>query len=670
MVSSGDRRRARWRAADTISSPRTSPGAALSFDPRASSTTSPTRAVSSSSSSMMSVRRASRSSGDRSFSSRISWRLARIVAIGVRSSWEASATRLRCAWTDSSSASSVRLNVWASRASSSPPWTSMRSRSRRSGLAAIRSVCRVKRAIGASAVRATRTPSSAARAIPAAAMITSSISWWRSASSTWVSGSATWTAPCEPTPDVSTRRWVEPTVASLRKLPRPLLATSRTSSSTGSLVVSWLARQTEPVGLTSWTKPEGPPNVPPRALSRPSPWSQSLTPPKSLGPPPGLLGPPPPPPNTSSLPGPWGPGTTPARTRIGCTSVFREVSSCPVSSERVPAYTDTATATTATATASPAASPIRARKLTSDLHWRGSDSRGLPQRVAHPPNRMDQRAGAGVLQLAPQVADVDTQRVGGRAEVISPHAVVDEAVGEHPARVEHEQFQQLVFGPGELDERAGDLDPVAGGIQLELLERQPAVDVPLPAGTAQQCPDPSPQLIDVKRLDQVVIGPGVEPVDPVRNGITRRQHEHRNPVALPPEQPAHLQPVDVRQADVKHHRVRDGARHLEERVGAGLRQHHLVAGQAQRPAQHISQAPVIVDDEQSHSPDCGRSPGRSVKLLLFAYPGSAARSRRTAPRIPLMNAGAPDPQNRLAVSIASSMAPSGGIGCSLGTTSG
>ena len=139
-----------------------------------------------------------------------------MVAIGVRSSWEASATRLRCDWTERSSASSVLLKVWASRANSPPPVTSTRSESSRSGLAAMVSVCRVKRAIGASAVRATSSPSRAASAIPAAAMIASSRSWCDRASSTWVSGSATWTAPYLPAPWTSTRRWFEPRVTSVK----------------------------------------------------------------------------------------------------------------------------------------------------------------------------------------------------------------------------------------------------------------------------------------------------------------------------------------------------------------------------------------------------------------------------------------------------------------------
>ena len=65
---------------------------------------------------------------------------------GVRSSWLASATRLRCASTDCSSASSVVLKLCASRAISSRPETS--SRCDGSGLAVSDSVRRVKRAIG------------------------------------------------------------------------------------------------------------------------------------------------------------------------------------------------------------------------------------------------------------------------------------------------------------------------------------------------------------------------------------------------------------------------------------------------------------------------------------------------------------------------------------------
>ena len=63
---------------------------------------------------------------------------------------------------------------------------------------------------------------------------------------------------------------------------------------------------------------------------------------------------------------------------------------------------------------------------------RGAASLRLAQHVADAAHRVDQRARAGVLELAPQVADVDAQRVRGRAEVVAPDAVVDQAVRAAP----------------------------------------------------------------------------------------------------------------------------------------------------------------------------------------------------------------------------------------------
>ena len=106
---------------------------------------------------MMSARRLSRSSSGSRSASCSTWMFARRLAIGVRSSWLASATRWRCASAERSSASSVALKLRARRASSS--WPSISRRCERSGLAVSASVRRVKRETGASAARATTKPS-------------------------------------------------------------------------------------------------------------------------------------------------------------------------------------------------------------------------------------------------------------------------------------------------------------------------------------------------------------------------------------------------------------------------------------------------------------------------------------------------------------------------------
>ncbi len=178
---------------------------------------SPTSAVSSSSSETMSARRSARSCGASRSASPSTWMLARRLAIGVRSSWLASATRFDCAEAERSSASSVRLKLRARRVSSSRPVSS--SRCERSGSPVSASVAPVKRRMGFSAVRATSAPRAIARSTPTPATIASCTSSRPSSSSTSVSGRATWIAPSWPTPTVSTRRctpstWTSREVAS------------------------------------------------------------------------------------------------------------------------------------------------------------------------------------------------------------------------------------------------------------------------------------------------------------------------------------------------------------------------------------------------------------------------------------------------------------------------
>src|SRR6476469_6255107 len=91
---------------------------------------------------------------------------------------------------------------------------------------------------------------------------------------------------------------------------------------------------------------------------------------------------------------------------------------------------DAATMDSATAAADPTA--MRARKLTSTL----------AQRVADAADRVDQTRRPVLLRLAAEVPDVDVQRVRGRAEVVTPHALEDDRSCQHLAWVAQEQLEQ------------------------------------------------------------------------------------------------------------------------------------------------------------------------------------------------------------------------------------
>src|SRR5512142_1108600 len=70
--------------------------------------------------------------------------------------------------------------------------------------------------------------------------------------------------------------------------------------------------------------------------------------------------------------------------------------------------------------------------------------------VAGSPHGMDHRGPSGVDLLA-QVGHVELHHVGLTAEVVVPHPVQDLRLRQHPARVAHQEPEQLELGRGEVD---------------------------------------------------------------------------------------------------------------------------------------------------------------------------------------------------------------------------
>ncbi len=70
--------------------------------------------------------------------------------------------------------------------------------------------------------------------------------------------------------------------------------------------------------------------------------------------------------------------------------------------------------------------------------------------------------------------------------------------------------------------------------------------------TAQQRAQPRQEFGEVEGLDEVVIGPDVEALDAVVDGVTRGEHQDRRRVARAPDAPTDLEPVDVGELQVEH----------------------------------------------------------------------------------------------------------------------
>src|SRR5919197_2564313 len=74
----------------------------------------------------------------------------------------------------------------------------------------------------------------------------------------------------------------------------------------------------------------------------------------------------------------------------------------------------------------------------------------VAERVPDAAHRLQDPRLAALLELPPQVADVHPERIRRRAEVVTPHALVDLRPRQHLPRVAHEQFEQVELRTREL----------------------------------------------------------------------------------------------------------------------------------------------------------------------------------------------------------------------------
>ena len=134
----------------------------------------------------------------------------------------------------------------------------------------------------------------------------------------------------------------------------------------------------------------------------------------------------------------------------------------------------------------------------------------------------------------------------------------------------------------------------------------------------QQRAQSGQQLRQGERLDQVVVGAGIEPLDPVVDGVARGEHQDRRVVTGAAHAAAHGEPVDVGQPEVEDQRVRGGLRQRLERLAARGHGHHLVALEAEGPVDGPADGEVVVHHEDAHGKKL--PPG-----LARARPGTAMR---------------------------------------------
>src|SRR5579875_275148 len=220
----------------------------------------------------------------------------------------------------------------------------------------------------------------------------------------------------------------------------------------------------------------------------------------------------------------------------------------------------------------------------------------LTKCVTDTPHGVDESGLAIRLQLAAQVGDVDLQGVRARAEVIAPDLLEDLRAGEDHSRMAEEELKQPELGTGELHLT---LTPA----HLHRAQVHDDVGVPeqallgLGGGTPQERPDTGEELVEGEGLDQVVVGPGVEPLHPVADRVPGGEDQDRGTVPHLPHPAADLNPVHQRQPKVEDHGIVTATQHHLQRLPTVVGKGDVVPLQAKRSVEGRAQRRIVVDDQ-------------------------------------------------------------------------
>src|SRR5438309_2638842 len=173
------------------------------------------------------------------------------------------------------------------------------------------------------------------------------------------------------------------------------------------------------------------------------------------------------------------------------------------------------------------------------------------QAISHPSHAANQTA-AVVAQLLSQVAYMHVNDVSIAQIIVAPDPVEDNVAREHLSRMRQEKLKHL-----ELTRRKLDKPPVPGhapGLAVENKVTQAQRLLKIDAAPPQNGPRSRHQLLEGKRLDEVIVGPTVQPLHTVFEFAARREHQNAN-IALRPQPPAYLYAVHTGQHHIKHYQV-------------------------------------------------------------------------------------------------------------------
>src|SRR5689334_14577686 len=163
------------------------------------------------------------------------------------------------------------------------------------------------------------------------------------------------------------------------------------------------------------------------------------------------------------------------------------------------------------------ASSGRGRRPKPGRGRRGRPRSALPDPVPRPPDREDERGLLrALLELLPEVADVDVDGTWIAVGAIAPDRPQELLTVEQVPRARHETGKQLVFREGQLDGLAAQLHLAIAAIQRHLAHLDDVLVEHAAVRAAHHGSDAAAQLTEAEGLGDVVVGARLQPEHDVR----------------------------------------------------------------------------------------------------------------------------------------------------------
>src|SRR6202162_4286889 len=265
----------------------------------------------------------------------------------------------------------------------------------------------------------------------------------------------------------------------------------------------------------------------------------------------------------------------------------------------------------------------------------------FPHPIADTADGLDDLLALPRIELLAQRVDVDVDDVRRELEGVLPDARLDLGAGHDLAPAPEEELEERPLPGRQAGHLASPRHLARLGIVRQVSERQrPGLRrLRAPRKSAQ----PGKELAKGESLDDVVVGPCVQPFDLVLDRVPRRQHEDLDADASRANLAADIQPVaGAGEQEVENQQVERAG--LEPREGGIGIAHGLdrVALLRQSLLQELRDLGLVLDDKHSHDPSpfppgSPAGSGRLRRANTKAAPAPAANPPAKADSVPGQN---------------------------------